>query len=68
LILKIPQLNPPYHSWKKKTKRHKLLSATGMSANRYLYTWSKNDVISSVRKHYCALRLGLGLELGLGLG
>jgi len=24
---------------------------------------SKNDVISSVRKHYCAL--GLGLELGL---
>jgi len=26
----------------------------------YLYTWSKNDVISSVRKHYCAL----GLELG----
>jgi len=31
----------------------------------------ENDVISSVRKHYCALGggfgLGLGLELGLGL-
>jgi len=27
----------------------------------YLYTFSKNDVISSVRKRYCAL--GLGLEL-----
>jgi len=25
------------------------------------YTCSKNDVISSVRKHYCALGLGLGL-------
>jgi len=24
---------------------------------RYRYTWSKNDVISSVRKHNCALRL-----------
>jgi len=34
-------------------------------STRYLYTWSKNDVISSVRKHYCAL--GLGLELGLVL-
>jgi len=30
----------------------------------YLYTWSKNDVILSVRNHYCAL--GLGLELALG--
>jgi len=28
---------------------------------------SKNDVISSVRKHNYALGLGLGLELGLGL-
>jgi len=28
----------------------------------------KNDVISSVRKHYCAVGLELGLELGLGLG
>jgi len=28
----------------------------------YLYTISKNDVILSVRKRYCAL----GLELGLG--
>jgi len=41
---------------------------------RYLYTWSKNDVVSSVRKRYCALGLELGLELelrlelGLGLG
>jgi len=30
----------------------------------YLYTWSKNDVISSVRKHYCALGLELDVELG----
>jgi len=30
---------------------------------RYLYTISKNYVISSVRKHYYAL----GLALGLGL-
>jgi len=29
---------------------------------RYLYIFSKNDVISSVRKRYCAL--GLGLQLG----
>jgi len=28
---------------------------------------SKIDVISSVRKRYCALGLGLGLELRLGL-
>jgi len=34
----------------------------------YLYTWSKNDVISSFRKHYWALGLELGLGLGLGLG
>jgi len=34
---------------------------------RYLYTWSKNDVISSVWKQYCALERGLKLELGLGL-
>jgi len=27
-------------------------------AIRYLYTWSKNDVISSVQKHYCALSKG----------
>jgi len=27
----------------------------------HLYTISTNDVISSVRKHYCALGLGLGL-------
>jgi len=27
---------------------------------------SKNDVISSIRKHYCAL--GLGFVLGIGLG
>jgi len=33
------------------------------SRNRYLDTFSKNDVISSVRKHYCALELWLGLEL-----
>jgi len=32
---------------------------------RYLYTFSKNDVILSVRKRYYAL--GLGLELGLRL-
>jgi len=39
---------------------------------RYLYTWSINDIISSVRKHYWALglelELGLGLVLELGLG
>jgi len=35
---------------------------------RYLYTWSKNDIILLVRKHYCALGLFLGLGLGLGLG
>jgi len=29
--------------------------------NRYLYTFSKNDVISSVQKHYCSL--GLEYEL-----
>jgi len=29
--------------------------------NWYLYTWSKNDVISSVWKHYCALVLVLVL-------
>jgi len=28
--------------------------------NWYRYTWSKNDVISSVRKHNCASGLGLG--------
>jgi len=32
------------------------------------YIFSENDVISSIRKHYCPLRLGLGLELRLGLG
>jgi len=31
----------------------------------YLYTFSKNDVISSVQKRYCALALGLELRLGL---
>jgi len=35
---------------------------------RYRYIWSKNNVVSSVRKHNCALGLGLGLELGLVLG
>jgi len=35
---------------------------------RYLYTFSKNDVISLVRKRYCALGLRLQLGLGLGLG
>jgi len=29
---------------------------------------SKNDVISSVRKHYCALGIGLEFVLGLRLG
>jgi len=33
----------------------------------YRYTWSKNDVVSSVRKHNCALGLGLGLVLGVVL-
>jgi len=33
---------------------------------QYLYTFSKNDVISSAWKHYFALRLGLGLKLKLG--
>jgi len=32
---------------------------------RYLYTWSKNDVISSVRKHLLCFR-GRVIELGLG--
>jgi len=31
--------------------------------NGYLYPCSKNDVISSVRKHYCAFGLGLGLGI-----
>jgi len=39
-----------------------------MCERRYLCTWSKNDAISSVRKHYCALGGRLRLELGLGLG
>jgi len=30
-----------------------------------MYTFSKIDVISSVRKHNCALGLGSGLGLGL---
>jgi len=34
----------------------------------YLYTFSKNDVISSVWKHYSSLGLVLGLEVGLVLG
>jgi len=33
----------------------------------YRHTRSKNNVISSVRKHNCALGSGLGLELGLEL-
>jgi len=39
-----------------------------------MHSFSKNSVISSVRKHYCALdlelwlELELGLRLGLGLG
>jgi len=33
-----------------------------------MYTFSKNDVISSVRKRNCNLGLGLRLELGIGLG
>jgi len=32
------------------------------------YLSSKNDVISSVRKRYCALGSGLGLEFGFELG
>jgi len=35
---------------------------------RYRYIWSKNDVISSVKKHIFALGLGLVLRLGLRLG
>jgi len=39
---------------------------------KYRYIWSKNDVISLVRKYNCTsglgLVLGLGLELGLVLG
>jgi len=33
----------------------------------YLYTFSKNKVISSVQKRYCAFGLELGLRLGLGV-
>jgi len=48
-------------------KRATLATHTGC-----LYTFSNNDVISSVRKRYYALGLGfglgLGLELGLGIG
>jgi len=36
-----------------------------INEKRYLYTLSKNDIISSVRKHYCALVLKIGLWLGL---
>jgi len=32
-----------------------------------VYTFSKNDVILSVRKRFCALGLGLEIELGLEL-
>jgi len=32
-----------------------------------LYSFSKNVIISSVRKHYCALGLVLGLRLELRL-
>jgi len=38
-----------------------------MEIFRHLQTFSKNDVISSVRKRYCALGLGLDLELEIGL-
>jgi len=40
-----------------------LLTTLGQNSHRF--TFSKNDVISSVRIRYCAL--GLWLELGLGL-
>jgi len=33
----------------------------------YRYTWSKNDVISSVRKHNCALGLGLEFKVTAGV-
>jgi len=39
----------------------------GSCSRRYLYTCSINDVISSVRKHYCTLGLELPLELRLRL-
>jgi len=35
---------------------------------KHLFTFSKNDVISSVQKRYCALGLGLDLWFGLTLG
>jgi len=30
------------------------------SCRQYLYIWSKNDVITAVRKRYCTLGLVLG--------
>jgi len=39
-----------------------MLCSNGICA---VYTCSKNDVISLVRNDYCALGLGLKLELGL---
>jgi len=32
-----------------------------MLISQYLYTFSKNDIFSSVWKRYCVLGLGLGL-------
>jgi len=48
-----------------KLKILKKLKTASLNSKWYRYTWSKTDVISSVRKHNCALGLGLGLELGL---
>jgi len=45
---------------------HLITDLTDLQKARYLYTISKYEIISSVRKRYCAL--GLVLELGLGLG
>jgi len=45
----------------------KIHNSSQHSYTGYLYTISKNDVISSVRKHYCALRLGLEFRLELRL-
>jgi len=49
----------PHFPWKR------LNSAIFLPTPLVMYTCSKNNVISSVRKYYCAL--GIGLELGLWL-
>jgi len=48
----------------RRDRRHSGISSRFLrGGKRYMYTFSKNDVISSVRKHYYAS----GLKLGVGV-